>query len=63
MYATDRECAAMAAAMLDAELLTVMRRLQGDSLTDFQRAVLVEASKRKLKAQTGTVTDPASKQA
>jgi|GEM_PF-2947321 len=50
MRTTEEECAAMAAAMLDIELLTITRRLQGESHTDFQRAVIAEARRRKLES-------------
>lgn len=42
------ECAAMAAAMLDVELIAITNRLQGDNLTPLQRAVIAEAEKRQL---------------
>lgn len=43
------ECAAMAATMLDAELMSILRRLPDDNLrTPLQQAVEQEARKRNM---------------
>lgn len=52
MRTTQEECAAMAATMLDGELLAITRRLQGDSLTSLQRTVKTEAHKRNLASRS-----------
>jgi hypothetical protein len=42
------ECAAMAADMLDDELIAIINRIQGGKLTPLQRAVFAEVEKRQL---------------
>jgi hypothetical protein len=46
----QKECAAMAAAMLDQELLSIIRKMDGGTPTPLQRAVLAEACRRNLPA-------------
>ena len=49
MSEISQECRTMAAQMLDAELMAILRKLkEGDELTQLQNAVLVEIEKRRL---------------
>ena len=48
MSTSEYECAAMAQAMLDEELISIMRRSRGEKATALQKAVKAEAFKREL---------------
>lgn len=53
----EEECAAMADAMLDVEIVRIIQRLDGKTRTPLQKAVEAEARKRGL-APAGNNDDP-----